>query len=139
MKTSATCLAVLSLGLASVASAAPAAAEEPVLHHVRYTVTADAPFHARIYYREREPAVFSDYSHNPYIFSPKAEVEIGPDRPWVFHTRLADPTMWAMVVVQSAEDLYAETPGFYCELAVDGVVVRTNSGPKGALCSIRSW
>lgn len=139
MKTSATCLAVLSLGLASVASAAPAAAEEPVLHHVRYTVTADAPFHARIYYREREPAVFSDYSHNPYIFSPKAEATVGPDQPWVFETHLADPAMWAMVVVQSGEAPNLEPPGFNCELAVEGVVVKRHSGPKGALCSIRNW
>lgn len=117
---------------------APASAQ-PVMHHVRYTVTADAPYFADIYYRDHEPAVFSDYSHNPYIFSPKAEADIGPDKPWVFETMLANPDLWAMVVVQSGESPGFPTPGFNCELAVDGTVVKTNSGPKGTLCSIRNW
>ncbi|MBU8810506.1 hypothetical protein [Mycolicibacterium goodii] len=126
------------LGGALVA-AAPAAADDPVLHHVRYTVTADAPFWAHIYYRDTEPAIFSDYSHNPYIFSPRAEADIAPDKPWVHETMLADPNLWAMVVVQSGEAPNLEPPGFNCELTVDGVVVKTDSGPKGALCSIRAW
>ncbi len=123
----------------AVATAAPTAAEGPALHQVRYTVTADAPFFARIYYRDSEPAVFSDYSHNPYIYSPRADADIGPNKPWVREVALADPTMWAMVVVQSGEAVEFPTPGFHCELAVDGVVVKKNSGPKGALCSIRNW
>jgi len=123
----------------AVAVAVPAQANPPVLHHVRYTVTADAPIYADIYYRDKEPVVFSDYSHNPYQFSPKAEADIGPDKPWVLDTMLADPSMWAMVVVQSGESLQFPTPGFHCELAVDGEVVKTDSGPKGALCSIRNW
>lgn len=131
--------ALLALTTGSVAVATPAQAQGPVLHHVRYTVTADAPFYADIYYRNSEPAVFSDYSHNPYMFSPKAEADIGPDRPWVHETMLADPGLWAMVLVQSGESPNFPTPGFRCELAVDGVVVKTNSGPKGALCSIRNW
>ena len=28
---------------------------------------------------------------------------------------------------------------FHCALAVDGAVVKTAQGPKGALCSIRAW
>ena len=31
------------------------------------------------------------------------------------------------------------TPNIHCVLAVDGVVVATDQGPKGALCSIRNW
>lgn len=124
---------------AAPASAEPAPPPGPPLHHVRYTVTADAPFYADIYYRDREPAVFADYSHNPYVFSPKAEADIGPDQPWVLETQLADPDLWAMVVVQSGDSPNIPTPGFHCELAVDGVVVKTDSGPKGALCSIRNW
>ncbi|WNG85981.1 hypothetical protein C6A87_018970 [Mycobacterium sp. ITM-2016-00317] len=130
----------------AVSFAAPVSAQGPPMHQVRYTVTSDAPHFARIYYRNVEPAVFSDYSHNPFIFSPKAEVEIGPDRPWVLDAQLADPTMWAMVTVQSAESAELATPAsalsassFSCELSVDGVVVKTNSGSKGALCSIRNW
>jgi hypothetical protein len=126
------------LAATGLSIATPAAAEPP-LHHVRYTVTADAPFWAHIYYREREPAVFADYSHNPYEFSPRAQVDIGPDQPWVFDAMLADPAMWAMVAVQSGEALDFPTPGFNCTLEVDGVVVKADSGPAGALCSIRDW
>ncbi|MBU9765923.1 hypothetical protein FR943_19025 [Mycobacterium sp. TNTM28] len=125
-------------------AAAPAFADDleppgPPLHHVRYTVTADGPIWAHIYYRDTEPAIFSDYSHNPYQFSPRADADIGPDKPWVLEANLADPDLWALVLVQSGEAPGFPTPGFNCELAVDGVVVETNSGPKGALCSIRNW
>ncbi|WP_197380294.1 hypothetical protein [Mycolicibacterium mengxianglii] len=119
--------------------AGAANAEGPPLHHVRYTVTANEPFFADIYYREREPAVFADYSHDPYVFSPRARVDVGPDQPWVFDAMLADPALWAMVVVQSGESVGFPTPGFNCTLEVDGVVVKTDSGPSGALCSIRNW
>lgn len=132
------------LATGAIATAAPAFADEPEpagppLHHVQYTVTADAPYWARIYYRDSEPTIFSDYSHNPYEFSPRADVDVAPDKPWVFDAMLADPDLWAMVLVQSGESPGFPTPGFNCELAVDGVVVKTNSGPKGALCSIRNW
>jgi hypothetical protein len=30
-------------------------------------------------------------------------------------------------------------PGFVCELKVDGAVVATDAGVKGALCSMRPW
>ena len=131
--------AVAALSGAAFCAAAPVTGQGPVMHQVRYTVTADAPYYAKIYYRDAEPAVFSDYSHNPYLFSPQVETDVGPDQPWVLETQLADPAMWAMVIVQSAESPNLPTPGFNCELAVDGVVVKTHSGPKGALCSIRGW
>lgn len=132
------------LATGAIATAAPAFADDPEppgppLHHVQYTVTADAPYWVHIYYRDSEPAIFSDYSHNPYEFSPRADVDIAPDKPWVFDAMLADPDLWAMVLVQSGESPNFPTPGFNCKLAVDGVVVKTNSGPKGALCSIRNW
>ncbi|MHC9295715.1 hypothetical protein ACRCUN_24895 [Mycobacterium sp. LTG2003] len=123
---------------AVIATAATAYAEPP-LHHVRYTVTADAPFWAHIYYRDTDPPTWSDYSHNPYMFSPKAEADIGPGQPWVFDAMLAKPDLWAMVMVQSGEAPNMPPPGFNCELAVDGVIVKTDSGEKGALCSIRNW
>ncbi|MDY6996840.1 MAG: hypothetical protein SW019_09600 [Actinomycetota bacterium] len=127
------------LSAAAGVVAAPVSAQGPVMHQVRYTVTTDAPFWAKIYYRDAEPAVFSDYSHNPFLFSPMVEADVGPNQPWVLETQLADPTLWAMVLVQSGESPNLPTPTFNCELAVDGVVVKTHSGPKGALCSIRSW
>lgn len=138
MHSSLTMAAAVALIAGATATAAPAQAQ-PVLHDVRYTVTADAPYWVHIYYRDAEPAQFSDYSHNPYVFSPKVETDIGPDQPWVLNAKLADPDLWAMVTVQSGESVDFPTPGFNCELAVDGVVVVTNSGPKGALCSIRNW
>ncbi|KWX24389.1 hypothetical protein AFM11_10505 [Mycolicibacterium wolinskyi] len=119
--------------------AVPAAADTPVLHHVRYTVTSDAPFWAEIYYRATDPPTWSDYSHNPYQFSPKAEADIGPNQPWVYDAMLADPDSWAMVTVQSGDGPGIEPPRFHCRLEVDGAVVKTNSGNKGALCSLRNW
>ena len=132
------------LAVGAIATPAPAFADEPApagppLRHVQYTVTSDAPYWAHIYYRDTDPVQFSDYSHNPYEFSPRADVDIAPDKPWVFDAMLADPDLWAMVLVQSGESPNLPTPGFKCKLAVDGVVVKTNSGPKGALCSIRNW
>ncbi|WP_235676873.1 hypothetical protein [Mycolicibacterium porcinum] len=133
-----------SLAAGAIATAAPAFADDPApvgppLRHVQYTVTADSPYWVHIYYRDSEPVQFSDYSHNPYEFSPRADVDVAPDKPWVFDAMLADPDLWAMVLVQSGESPNFPTPGFKCTLAVDGVVVKTNSGPKGALCSIRNW
>ncbi|PQD97552.1 hypothetical protein [Mycolicibacterium parafortuitum] len=117
---------------APVAAAAPAAA-----HQVTYTVTAQQPVSADIYYRDVDPPTWADYSHNPYQFSPKATVDIGPQQPWVLTVALADPDRWAMVSATRGR-LPAE-PGFRCELAVDGVVVATGEGPRGALCSLRHW
>jgi hypothetical protein len=122
---------------AAVAGAIPAVAEPPVLHDVTYTVYTERPFLAEIYYRDVDPPNFADYSHNPYLFSPKAEADIGPDRPWVLNVKLANPRHWAMVLGTSGRS--PNPPTFHCTLAVDGEVVATNSGDKGALCSMRLW
>lgn len=133
--------AITAVGLMLAATApgfsAPAAAEEPVLHDVTYTVYTERPFFADIYYRDTDPPNFGDYSHNPYLFSPKAEAELGPDRPWVLNVRLANPRHWAMVLGTSGRS--DDPPNFHCTLAIDGQVVVTNSGLKGALCSLRLW
>lgn len=115
----------------------PAAGAEPPLRHVKYTVTTEQPFHSDVYYRDVEPPSWAEYSHNPYLYSPKAEVTIGPGQPWILETHLADPDQWAMVAVTNGRS--PQTPNYRCELAVDGVVVATDEGPKGALCSIRPW
>ncbi|MGE2715305.1 hypothetical protein ACQI4L_14705 [Mycolicibacterium litorale] len=138
MRTTMAITAAMTLTAGALGTAPPATAQ-PLLHQVRYTVTADAPFYADIYYRDTEPPNFSEYSHNPYVFSPKAEADIGPDRPWVLETRLANPDRWAMVLVQSGESPELQAPTFRCELAIDGTVVKTDSGTRGALCSIRAW
>ena len=126
----------LSLSLAA-GPAAPVAAQGPVLHAVTYTVYTDVPFRADIYYRDSEPPNFADYSHNPYLFSPKVEADLGPDRPWVLNVQLANPQFWAMVTATSG--LSPNPPTFHCTLAVDGTVVASDSGAKGALCSMRHW
>ncbi|MGW0160702.1 hypothetical protein ACWDUN_15460 [Mycobacterium sp. NPDC003323] len=131
--------AVAAMTAATPVSAEPPPPPPPPLHHVQYTVTTDAPFWVHIYYRETDPPTWSDYSHNPYVFSPRADVDVAPDKPWVFDAMLADPDLWAMVTVQSGESPNLDPPTMNCTLAVDGVVVKTDSGPKGALCSLRSW
>ncbi len=134
------------VGLASacVLSAAALAAvptatadEEQQLHHVRYTVTSDAPWNADIYFREVDPPDWGVYSHDPYVFTPKVEAQVGPGQTWVRDVMLADPQSWALVIPTSGQA--AVTPYFHCTLEIDGAVVKTDTGPKGALCSIRNW
>jgi hypothetical protein len=112
-------------------------AQGPVLHHVKYTINAEKPSYADIYYRDTDPPTWAEYSHNPYQFSPSVEAEVGPDQPWVLEVMLADPSRWAMVTASGGSSPIE--PMFRCELAVDGVVVDSNDGPKGALCSLRHW
>ena len=56
---------------------------------------------------------------------------------WTQDVMLADPDQWAMVTAGSLDS--PKRPNFHCVLAVDGNVVVTNQGPKGALCSVRNW
>jgi hypothetical protein len=120
---------------AALMCATPAHAEGP--RQVTYTVTTETPVTADIYYRDVDPPNWAEYSHNPYVFSPRVRVEIGPDRPWVLNAALLNPDRWAMVSATSGP--LAGEPQFRCELSVDGVVVATGQGPKGALCSLRHW
>lgn len=144
--------AATALCAATLLPLAPARADDPPppppaadpappapMHQVRYTVSADGPIWATIYYRDTEPVQFSDYSHNPYQYSPRVDTDLAPGQPWVLETMLTDPELWAMVTVQSAESPNFPTPNFGCVLEVDGVVVKTGKGPKGALCSLRNW
>lgn len=119
----------------AVATSPASAADE--LHDVTYTVYADELSAAQIYYRDVEPDNVADYSHNPYQFSPTVEGIVGPGTPWVLSVRLADPRYWAMVVATAGQS--PATPNLHCSVAVDGAVVVTNSGAKGALCSLRRW
>lgn len=130
-------LTTLSAACACVSMSSATAAADDVLHQVTYTVTSEEPSNADIYYRDTDPPNWADYSHNPYVFSPKIEADVGPGKSWVLNVMLADPDMWAMVAATSGWSTV--TPRLSCELKVDGVVVSTNDGPKGALCSIRAW
>ena len=98
----------------------------------------EQPYTAEIYYRDTDPPNWAEYSHNPYLYSPNVEAAVGPDQQWNLDVWLANPDAWAMVTTGIATDSTA-TPNFHCALAVDGVVVKTAQGPKGALCSIRAW
>lgn len=110
----------------------------PPLHSVKYTVFSETPFaNAEIYYRDVDPPNFADYSHDPYVYSPNVEANVGPSQTWTMDVLLASPADWAMVTVTSLDS--PQRPNFHCVLAVDGQVVATNQGPKGALCSLRTW
>jgi len=126
-----------SVALLAASVAAPVAQAEPIVHAVKYLVYSNVPLSVDIYYRVTDPPAWADYSHDPYQYSPKAEATVGPNTPWELHTGLVDPGQWAMVVAAISSP--AEEPEIRCELTVDGAVVSTNKGPKGALCSIRSW
>jgi hypothetical protein len=129
-------LAVLAVGTA-LTLVAPARADNPVMHHVKYTVSAAHPIYTDIYYLDQEPPIFADYSHNPYQFVPNVKVDISPGHPWSYELNLARPDVWAMVTASTGTE--PGTPGLHCDLTVDGKVVASNDGPKGVLCSIRHW
>jgi hypothetical protein len=128
----------LVLGCVVAPCAPSASAQESLpLHNIHYTIFAEQPTYVQIYYRDVDPGNWADYSHNPYAFSPKTEASVGPDQQWNLDVQLANPDEWAMVVATSGEG--SSKPNIHCVLAVDGAVVKTNQGPKGALCSIRNW
>jgi hypothetical protein len=119
-------------------TAAPAQADEGLpLHHVKYTLTAQKPIYAEIYYLDQEPEIFANYSHNPYQYTPNVEADIGPNQPWTFELDLRKPEEWAQVMANTGGE--PGTPNFHCEIAVDGVVTVSKDGAKGVLCSIRGW
>jgi hypothetical protein len=126
--------ACLVLGTATAFAEPP----PPPLHRVHYTVWAEQPFSVEIYYRDVDPPNWADYSHNPYQFTPNVEADVGPNQQWNLDVGLVDPDQWAMVVAGTGGET-PKQPNIHCALAVDGVVVKTNQGPKGALCSIRPW
>jgi hypothetical protein len=131
-------LGVLSVVGCSTLVSTPARADDPVMHEVKYVVTAANPIYADIYYLDQDPTKFSDYSHNPYQFTPNVQADIAPGHPWVSPTvMLSNPDQYAMVSVSTGSE--PGTPQFHCALIVDGVVVASKDGPKGALCSLRLW
>ncbi len=131
-------LAALSAPGYGTVAAAPVRADDPVMHQVRYVITAANPIWADIYYLDQQPAKFSDYSHDTYQYTPNVQADIGPGHPWTSPVvMLTDPANYAMVTVSTGTE--PGTPMFHCALVVDGVVVKSNDGPKGTLCSLRIW
>lgn len=133
--------AALSAVLAVVTAAgtaAPSRADDAPMHEVRYVITAANPIWADIYYLGQQPPKFSDYSHNPYQYTPNVQADIAPGHPWTSPpVMLTDPDDYAMVVVNTGTE--PGTPMFHCALVVDSKVVASNDGPKGTLCSLRLW
>jgi hypothetical protein len=130
--------ATLAMVVTATGFAAPSRADDPVMHPVRYVVTSANPIYADIYYLDQQPQKFSDYSHNPYQFTPNVQADIAPDHPWVSPVvMLSDPNDYAMVTVSTGTE--PGTPQFHCALVVDGAVVVSNDGAKGVICSLRSW
>jgi hypothetical protein len=131
-------LGVALAALAATGTAAPSRADDPPMHQVRYVITSASPIWADIYYLDQDPAKFSDYSHNPYQYTPNVQADIGPGHPWTSPpVMLRDPNNYAMVSVSTGTE--PGTPMFHCALVVDGAVVTSNDGPKGTLCSLRTW
>jgi hypothetical protein len=117
---------------------APSSADDPpVLHHVKYTLTAANPIYADIHYLDQEPPIFSDYSHNPYQFVPNVQADVGPRSPWTYELDLANPYQWAFFTASVGHE--PSSPMFHCQLMVDGGIVAMQDGAKGVLCSMRPW
>ena len=130
--------AMLAMVVTATTFAAPSRADDPVMHQVRYVVTAANPIYADIYYLDQQPQVFSDYSHNPYQYTPNVQADIAPGHPWVSPVvMLSQPDQYAMVSVSVGTE--PGTPQFHCALIVDGAVVASNDGARGTLCSLRNW
>jgi hypothetical protein len=134
---SATLIAVLVGGTGLLVSTGRAHADDPIMHHVKYSISAQKPIYANIYYIDQEPAIFSDYSHDPYRFTPNVKTDLTPGNPWTFELSLAKPDVWAMVLASTGTE--PGEPQFHCDLSVDGTVVVSKDGPKGVLCSLRNW
>lgn len=111
---------------------------DPVWHQIVYVVSARTPAYVDIFYQDQDATRFSDYSHNNYTFTPQVHADITPDKPWVQPVNLLDPDLWAMVTVTTGHGPQA-AGGIQCDLSVDGKLVVSKLGPKGALCSLRSW
>jgi hypothetical protein len=133
-----TMLGLVMATLLATAYPPPSRADDPVKHEIRYVITAANPIYADIYYLDQEPAIFADYSHNPYQYTPHVNADIAPGHPWVSPVvMLSKPDVYAMVVVSTGTE--PGTPQFHCALIVDGKVVVSKDGAKGVLCSIRHW
>ena len=133
---SATALAAACIGVSSAAAdddpAASTAAQRP-LHGVGRAAVQRGDL-----LRRHRPAELGGLSHDPYQFSPKVDADVGPNQQWNLDVGLANPDEWAKVVASTGGES-TKSPNIHCALAVDGVVVKTHQGPKGALCSLRNW
>lgn len=136
---------VAALGMAAgaavgmVAGSAAAYADPPAetgSHTVTYTVVAQSELNAQIYYLAAEPPSRADYDVDASKYLTNVKTPLRPGVPWVFETKLDDPTQWALV---SASGALRVPPNFHCEIAVDGAVVVQSDGGSGTQCALRPW
>lgn len=125
-------------GLSGLSPSVGLAHADPVWHQVVYVVTSNDPVNVDIFYQDQDPTLFSDYSHNNYAFTPQVHADVGPGKSWVQPVNLLNPDQWAMVTATTGR-APATPAGIQCDLSVDGKVVVSKVGPKGALCSLRTW
>jgi hypothetical protein len=126
------------LGLTGLLVSTGRAHADPVWHQVVYIVSSTSPAYVDIFYQDQDPTLFSDYSHNNYTFTPQVHADVAPGKPWVQPVNLLNPDQWAMVTATTGREPLAQG-GIQCDLSVDGKVMVSKIGPKGALCSLRSW
>ena len=134
---SATGLAVSGTVISAATAGAQGEPPPPPLRNVKYTRLRREPTLREIYYRDVDPPNWADYSHNPYVFTPKVEADVGPDRQWNLDVRWPTPNEWAMVVATAAQPGRHPTSTAYWRWTASSS--STHQGPKGALCSIRNW
>ena len=130
--------AAMSIAGAGLLIGSGSAHADPVWHQVVYIVSSRTPAYVDIFYQDQDPTLFSDYSHNNYTFTPQVHADVAPDKPWVQPVNLLNPDQWAMVSATTGHEPLA-AGGIQCDLSVDGKVVVSKNGAKGALCSLRSW
>ncbi len=61
------------------------------LHQVVYIVSAQNPVYVDIFYHDQDPALFSDYSHDPLPFTPQVHADIAPGNPWSSNREFVEP------------------------------------------------
>lgn len=130
--------AALVLAAASMAVSNATSYAEPDGHPVRYTLTSAGPYDFDLYYLATQPPNKEAYNADPYAFMQKAEVNVGPDTPWVFETTLADP-QWAIFTASSTTHGGRGAPNAHCEIAVDGQVAVQNDHPYSPRCQLGQW
>lgn len=111
---------------------------EPAGQQVRYTLTSAGPYDFDLYYLATQPPNKEAYNADPYAFMQKAEVNVGPNTPWVFETTLADP-QWAIFTASSTTHGGRGAPNAHCEIAVDGQVAVQNDHPYSPRCQLGQW
>lgn len=127
--------AALLLAAASVVvGSAPAHAEPPTGHQVKYVLTSGTGATFQVNYLVTQPPSKDAYNADAYAFLKKEDVPT----PWEFTTSLEDP-QWATIDASIGYHRMNAEPGAHCEILVDGQVVVQGDGPYTARCQLSNW